>query len=86
MQPNESVLKAMAENQQQARSRVLGEDCGVLGTGKLYRPTMRDRLKCHIVGIEEQHGKLEKMNELFALLEKNPDIARILELVEELGV
>jgi hypothetical protein len=50
------------------------------------RKTLRDRLKANIEDARNQRDRLARQNELFALLEKNPEIARILELIEEIGL
>ena len=55
-----------------------------MGCDKPYRSTLRDRLKRTIESANDQNHKARKANELVALLEKNPEVARILELIEEL--
>jgi hypothetical protein len=49
-----------------------------------WRPTLRDRLKKQIDHFAQEERRASKANELVDLLEKNPDVARILELVEDL--
>ena len=51
----------------------------------LANPTLRDRLKVCIERASEEQRKVRKADELMDLLSKNPDVARILELVEELN-
>ncbi len=47
------------------------------------RPGLRERLRTNLRFAREQVQKTEMMNELEYLLEKNPEVARILELMEE---
>ena len=58
----------------------LANDCG-----SLANPTLRDRLKIRIERASKERHKVRKADELMDLLLKNPDVARILELVEELN-
>lgn len=57
---------------------------GMLGRPNECRPTLRDRLKKQIEAAVQERRRDRGANELFDLLCKNPDTARILELVEEL--
>lgn len=50
-----------------------------------YRPTLRDRLKRTIDDAGSQQRRARNANELFDLLNRNPEVARILELIEEVG-
>lgn len=51
-----------------------------------YRPTLRDRLMRTINDAAGQQRRARNANELFDLLNKHPDVARILELIEEVGL
>lgn len=53
--------------------------------GQLHRPSLRDRLKRTIEAAEQEQSRARKANELYDLLAKNPEVARILELLEDLG-
>ena len=61
----------------------LANDYGIVGC--LANPTLRDRLKTRIERASQEQRKIRKADELMDLLCKNPDVARILELVEELN-
>ena len=86
---NEDIAKAVAAKEAQAAqsanmATAQGYAGGLLGCDKPYRSTLRDRLKWTIKSANDQNHKARKANELVALLEKNPEVARILELIEEL--
>ncbi len=58
---------------------------GLVG-GSSYPPSLRDRLKRKIEAATQEQARARKNSELFDLLEKNPEVARILELLETLQV
>ncbi len=58
---------------------------GYVGVDTEYRPTLRDRLKRTIDDAGSQQRRARNANELFDLLNRNPEVARILELIEEVG-
>lgn len=61
---------------------------GALGYGAVdteYRPTLRDRLTRTIQDHGSQQRRARNANELFDLLNKHPEVARILELMEDVG-
>lgn len=51
----------------------------------IQRSTMRDKLKARIERHSQDARHVERCNELYDLLNKNPEVARILELFEEIG-
>ena len=53
--------------------------------GTPCRENLRGRLHAQLARIDRSMEKRQNTCELLALLEKNPDVARILELVESLG-
>lgn len=59
---------------------------GMIGRKEEYRPTLRDRLKRQIESVTQEQQLAVKASELFDLLCKNPEVARILELMEDLHV
>lgn len=50
-----------------------------------YKPTLRDRLKRQIESAGREQKRSRCANELFDLLNKNPEVARIFELMEEIN-
>lgn len=72
--------------QNTAQAQTAGTTSGGL-TGCDYpkRENLRERLNYRLVRAYRDADKLAKTQELAALLDKNPEVARILDLVEELG-
>lgn len=50
-----------------------------------HRPTLRDRLKRQLEHSQQEQSRSKRASELHGLLCKHEDVARILELKEELG-
>jgi hypothetical protein len=48
-----------------------------------YRPSLRDRVQAQADSASRRAGEATRMQELSDLLHKNPDVARILELMGE---
>ena len=55
------------------------------GPDTLRRATLSERVSNRLYRAQQEAYKAERLAELARLLEKNPEIARILDLVEELG-
>lgn len=53
--------------------------------GESHRPTLRDRLKRQMEHSQQEQSRSKRASELHGLLCKHEDVARILELKEELG-
>lgn len=53
--------------------------------GESHRPTLRDRLKRQVEHSQQEQSRSKRASELHGLLCKHEDVARILELKEELG-
>jgi hypothetical protein len=69
------------------REAMRGESTyGMMAQSGSHASTLRDRLKRQIEAHSRESHRVKTANELFDLLEKNPDVARILELLEEQGV
>ncbi len=69
-------------------AEVGGTAGGAIGSGDVNgcaRPTIMDRLKREVVYSDEQAAKARLQSELMELLDKNRELARILELLEQLG-
>ncbi len=87
---HESKLKAMHAEQarvvQELRSGMLGSNsCGSNETAKSCdpaRPLLRDRVAMQLRRAENEGAKASRLAELQYLLDKNPEVARILELVK----
>lgn len=87
----EQILKAHAADMQgQCQTPVessLGyHDTAITGIGGSKRPTLRDRIRGRVSMEQCRAKELGMLQELQGLLHKNPDVARILELLEEVGV
>lgn len=54
---------------------------GLIGSNRL---TLRDRLKRTMESAQQEERRSRKSSELYDLLNKHPEVARILELIEEL--
>jgi hypothetical protein len=83
-------LKQMAEQEAHSASSLsqgkVGGVYAILDVAQTPgRPRMRDRLDQRRADMERRSQQADKMRELVALLDKNPEVARILDLLEELG-
>jgi hypothetical protein len=59
---------------------------GMLNTNSLDEPcraSLRERVESHLYRAKRESRNQTKLEELCKLLEKHPDVARILDLVEE---
>ncbi len=60
---------------------------GSAGIGKpamhIAEPSMRERLKAQLYHAQKESSKENKLLELEYLLDKNPEVARILELLDQ---
>ena len=81
----EAQLKAMEEAMMRQKQGYVGQAQTVCDNAKAYRPTLRDRLKRQIESANETQSAARSANELYDLLDKHQDVARILELWEEIG-
>jgi len=70
---------------QQTTTYPVNYECGTSGMDICARPTLRDCIKRQIENAHSQGWLLEELNELDDLLEKNPDVARILDLIDIVG-
>lgn len=50
-----------------------------------HRSSLRDRANKQLRHIQQEAGRAERLLELCLLLDKNPDVARILDLMKEVG-
>jgi hypothetical protein len=55
-------------------------------TAEPRRETMRERLSGRIDRSRREQYRTDQMSELLFLLEKNPELARILELIEQVSI
>lgn len=62
------------------------QSAGIGGCGSYKPPTLRERFEKRLVHTQQQMEKAEELRELLSLLDKYPDVLRILELVEKLGL
>lgn len=74
----EEAMKNYAAQEAQSR-------CGQIGKDPETRGTLSDRLYASIRIAEVQSIRAARAQELLALLEKNPDVAAILDLIEQGG-
>lgn len=77
----EEVAKELYTSQQ-AQQGAIG--LASEGTNLCKRASLRERIERRAECAERDYARASRMRELAALLEKHPDIARILELMEEL--
>lgn len=77
---NEEALKKVAKEQQYADANTIG------GAQTPYRPpTITERLQKKLEYSRQEAQNSAKLEELCNLLAKNPDVARILDLIQEVG-
>ncbi len=80
---NEEKLKQMAELEYNARHMQGSTTVGCDMEPK--RACLRDRVRMDLNRAMREERRGRAMMELDSLLEKHPDIARILDLIEEIG-
>ena len=82
------------EQEQKMREEKLSAMCGaqtptgMLGAAKTYadepmRVSLRERVAMDLNRSVRESNKLQRLQELTFLLDKNPEVARILDLIEE---
>lgn len=76
-------LRAQKEAAEKAQAIFL--QTGAAGPTANSRSTLRDRLKRQIERSHEEQHRVRRADELYDLLCKHPEVARILELIEEIG-
>lgn len=59
-------------------------DCASMLAQEPARPSLRDRVEYDLTNARQASRRRDRMEELAHLLDKNPEIARILDLVEDL--
>ena len=72
---NEQTMKRMYENQETSQGL-----CGSIGASA---QSLRERIEGQAQSAEYQGMKAARLRELSVLLEKNPEVCRILELMSE---
>ena len=75
---NEQMMNRMYQNQ--ATSQGL---CGSIGDKECDLRSLRERIEGQAQSAEYQGMKAARLRELSVLLEKNPEVCRILELMSE---
>ena len=89
----EENIKAMAAEQVKlkawdAEKRNLNNQCGPAMSGactmKPMRPKLYEWVEAELRTTRKQAHRVDRLFELQGLLEKNPDVARILDLIEDL--
>jgi hypothetical protein len=78
-QSNENMLKQSAEKEYQNQRAAQG----VIGLSEPCRASLIERVRSQADRASAEGRRSERLRELVFLLDKNPDIARILDLVEE---
>jgi hypothetical protein len=82
MEIDEEVLVKMKAEAAQCAANTVGS--GILGMTP--KPSsLRERLRSNLSYARRQAQKREQMEELEYLLDKHPEVARILDLLEEVG-
>lgn len=76
MEPNEQKLKAMLAEQQSQCGASIG------GRAMMATPSLRDRIRDQRNRAEMEASRSAQLGELDHLLDKHPDFARILDLLE----
>ncbi len=77
----ERVEKAIAQNLAYANA---GSTQGIAGEGAMPKaPSLRERVDSQLNRARRERIKAEHLEELSYLLDKHPDISRILDLLEE---
>ena len=80
---DEERLKAKCAEEyvkQQARNY---SDCGGTGLGQACRQSLRDRVESQKYRAEVEANRAAGLHELASLLDRNPDVARILDLLDQ---
>ena len=81
---DERLLKEMYASQNESQDARLAQGlCGSIGSNQCARPNLRDRIEGQAQSAEYQGMKAARLRELSVLLEKNPEVCRILELMSE---
>lgn len=57
---------------------------GMSGAATIGRPGLRDRVRDQLSRASQEASRASRLDELETLLDKHPDVARILDLVEDL--
>lgn len=81
----ESKIRALAEEEKRAAEgcRNQTNTAGMLGgAAMMAEPSLRERIHSQRHHAQVQSRKVEQLAELEYLLDKHPDVARILELME----
>jgi hypothetical protein len=80
----EQKLKAMAEQQQyMSAGATLGGQIATPMVDEPSRASLRERVAMDLGRARRESRKLDRLSELEYLLGKNPEIARILDLIED---
>ncbi len=82
----EAEEKQRAYEAQCMREQTIGGACGELGSNKPDPDRLIDRIRRRAEDCRQQAQRGEDLGELEYLLEKNPEVARILDLVAKTGV
>lgn len=90
---NETIAQQLArevEKDSQAKCATANIGSGMagcaIGLNDHYRPdTLSQRISARLVYAEQESRRAGSLNELRYLLDKNPDVARILDLIDEVG-
>ena len=78
----EQKLKAMGAQQQATESTLYGS-IGAKGLDEPRRPSLRERVAMDLHRAERESNKAMRLRELSELLDRNSEVARILDLIEE---
>ncbi len=81
----EEEKQAQAQVDMLEKLKASGQMAGMLGksTGEPCRPSLRDRVASQLRRSNDEVARSMRLAELQHLLDKNPEVARILDLVEE---
>ena len=81
---DERMLKEMYAGPNQTQDPRLAQGlCGSIGANLCPQPSLRERIERQAQSAEYQGMKASRLRELSALLEKHPEVARILDLMSE---
>ena len=84
MKEQENRLKQMAEAEAKCgQSAIGGYDCATCATTKVAAPSLRERIHDQRYQAQVESRRAEQLMELEHLLDKNPETARIIELLEQ---
>jgi len=81
----ERKLKTMAADcaQRDYSSATIGGTMGYAGPEGAWRVPLQERVSNQLRRAVQESGKAQRLAELQQLLERNPEVARILDLIEE---